>query len=145
MLSGVAGGFVMAAFLTLLVKRTVGEVRGVLAMEISDPEVRRSLVTPFSLQATVLSCVVGISVLSLAFAMVLFATKRMEPVEELTIRWQQSVLEALTGRLERQQIDAAIRSVLGENAGLAVPIEVVLLDPADPGSKRMSSSTGCPL
>jgi methyl-accepting chemotaxis protein len=126
-LSGVAGALVIFIFALPLTRGVVGELYRSIASDILDPDVRRSLVAPSSARKETLYGALGMSVIVLFFAVALFAVKRVEPATQMTLDWQERVLGAVANRLEDQNIDAAIDSVLGDRANLVVPLDVVLL------------------
>jgi methyl-accepting chemotaxis protein len=126
-LAGVAAGFVAGSFLLFMVKGAATEVRTALALEIADPDERRELVRPMSLHTKLVTCVTGVAVIPIVFALALSFSNASSKVENFTIQWQQRVLTSLAVALEHEDLGRARSSILG-GAVLPAPLEVEIID-----------------
>lgn len=127
-LSGVAAGFVGGGFLLFMMKRTVSEVRTALASQIVDPDERRSLIRPITLQTKVVACVTGVAVIPIVFALALSFSNTAGKLERYTIQWQHRVLESVSRALDYQNIGTAVDSVLADRSVLPAEIDVTIVD-----------------
>jgi methyl-accepting chemotaxis protein len=127
-LSALAAGFVVSGLMFYVIKRELDDIRGALTAEVSDPDVRSALATPFSLRTKMLGCVVGAIAVSMFVTVAFSVTKTSDAFEKFTVRWQHDILEDLATRLERSDLDVAMKSVLGEESSLMAPLDVKLLN-----------------
>ncbi len=123
--SGLAAGFLAGSFLLLLCKHAIAPVRNALAVALSDPALRRSLVAPLSLRTKLLVCVTGVSIMPVIFAVLLAHSEATRSLRGFTILWQDAVLadareKVAAGENPTQATTGALR--------LPVPIEIALVD-----------------
>jgi methyl-accepting chemotaxis protein len=99
MMAGVAAGFVAASYLLFLIKRAAEPVRAALAREIPDAE-RGRLVRPLPIGVKLLTCVTGVAVIPVLFAVMLSQVRAGAALERLAIDWQHAALGALAADAE---------------------------------------------
>ncbi len=134
-LAGVAAGFVAGSFLLFLVKRAAADVRSALTLEIIDPDERRDLIRPMSLHSKVVTCVTGVAVIPIVFALALSFSNASKRVESFTIQWQYRVLKSVALALEHEDFESARASFLGDPAVLPAPLDLVIIDRAVDGDR----------
>ncbi len=127
-LAGVAAGFIGGGFLLFMMKRTVAEVRTALASQIGDPDERRSLVRPISLQSKVVACVTGVAVIPIVFALALSFSSTSQKLEGHTLQWQHRVLSSVARSLEHGNLQSAVATVLGDRSVLPSDVDVAIVD-----------------
>jgi methyl-accepting chemotaxis protein len=112
LVAGITAAFVSGSFLYFVAKRLAEPLRYAIAAEIPDPGERRASIRPTSLRLKLLVSVTGVTIAAVAFALLLSQTQGSRAVEDLGVRWQHAVLEALETRLEGASLDEAKRAVL---------------------------------
>ncbi len=126
--AGLIAGFVSGGILFCAVKRDVEEIRVALAAQIPDPEVRRALLKPVSLRSKMIYGAMSMTAIPMMVALVFFSVKMSSNSEDVALHWQSGVLDALVGRIDEQELDAVVTSVLGDRSALLAPLDVTLLD-----------------
>jgi methyl-accepting chemotaxis protein len=126
--AGLIAGFVSGGILFCAVKREVEEVRVALATQISDPDVRRAQLNPISLRSKMIYGAMSMTAIPMMVALVFFSVKMGGNTEDVALRWQSGVLDAMVDRIDEQELSAVVTSVLGDKSALLAPLDVTLLD-----------------
>jgi methyl-accepting chemotaxis protein len=90
--SGVAAAFVAGSFMIFVVKRRTASVRCALVEALPDPRQREHLVRPLGLRTKLLVSVVGVTVVSAAFSVLLAQVTAVRAIHGVAIRWQEDLL-----------------------------------------------------
>jgi methyl-accepting chemotaxis protein len=91
--SGVAAGFVAGSFMVFIVKRWTTPVRRALAEALPDPAERSTLVRPLGLRTKLMASVVGVTVVSALFCVLLAYATAVREIHEVAIHWERDLLE----------------------------------------------------
>ena len=126
--AGLIAGFVSGGILFCAVKREVEEIRVALATQISDPDVRRAQLNPISLRSKMIYGAMSMTAIPMMVALVFFSAKMGGNTEDVALRWQSGVLDAMVDRVDEQELSAVVTSVLGDKSALLAPLDVTLLD-----------------
>ncbi len=126
--AGLIAGFVSGGILFCAVKRDIEEIRVALAARIPDPGLRRQLLRPISLRSKMIYGAISMAAIPMMVALVFFSVKMNSNAEDVALRWQSSVLDALVDRIDEQEFGAVVASVLGDRSALLAPLDVSLLD-----------------
>jgi methyl-accepting chemotaxis protein len=94
LMSGSASGFVAGSFLLYLAKNRTASVREALAEELPDPRERGALVSGLPMRSKLLFSVIGVTVVPVVFAVLLFQSMTTRALERFAIEWQQELLDA---------------------------------------------------
>jgi methyl-accepting chemotaxis protein len=127
--SGVAAGFVAGSFMILLVKRRATPVRRALAEALPDPAEREALVRPLGLRAKLLVSVVGVTVVSAVFSVLLAHATALRAIHRVAIQWEGELLGVARGGGP----GASRHGLAGAFAGALRVAEVDLAAAADQG------------
>jgi methyl-accepting chemotaxis protein len=132
MTAGLIAGFVSGGILFCTVKREAEDVRVELAAQIPDPDVRQAQLNPISLRSKMIYGAMSMAAIPMMVALVFFSVKTGSNAEDLALRWQNGVLDALIEQIDERELDAVVASVLGDRSALLAPLDVTLLDFAVP-------------
>ncbi len=91
--SGAAAGFVAGSFMLFIVKRWVTPVRRALAEALPNPVERSTLVRPLGLRTKLMASVVGVTVVSALFCVLLAYSTALREIHEVAIHWERELLE----------------------------------------------------
>jgi methyl-accepting chemotaxis protein len=92
--AGVAAAFVSGSFMFFLVKRKAEFVRRALAEALPDPSERGTLVAPLGLRTKLLVSVVGVTVVSALFSVLLAHATALRAIDRVAIQWQGELLRS---------------------------------------------------
>jgi methyl-accepting chemotaxis protein len=95
--SGLAAGFVTGSFMIFVVKQRTAAVRRALAEALPDPAERHALVRPLRLRTKLLVSVVGVTVVSAVFSVLLAHATAVRAIHGVAIRWERERLDAGAG------------------------------------------------
>ena len=125
--SGAAATFVSGSFMLFIVKRWTTPVRRALAEALPDPAQRSSLVRPLGLRTKLLVSVVGVTVVSALFCVLLAHATAVREIHGVAVQWQRELLEEAvrTGEL------AAAREHVRSFHSFGGALQVDALDLAD--------------
>jgi methyl-accepting chemotaxis protein len=123
--SGVAAGFVTGSFMIFVVKRSTAPVRLALAESLPDSVERGALVRTLGLRTKLLVSVVGVTVVSASFSVLLAHATAVRAIHAVAIDWQQQLLAS------------GARSDPQAGAASGAPLRVVELDLAGPEARRL--------
>ena len=115
-LSGVAAGFVAGSYVVFLIKKVVQPVREALAQAIPDPQLRDSLTRSMPLGSKLLTCLSGVAVIPVLFAVLLAQAKATGSLEDFAVQWQYGVLDSISERFERGEDLAVLQDLIAESA-----------------------------
>jgi methyl-accepting chemotaxis protein len=126
--AGLIAGFVSGGVLFCAVKREVEEIRIELASQIPDPNVRLAQLRPVSLRSKMIYGAMSMTAIPMMVALVFFSAKMGGNTDDVALRWQSGVLDAMVERIDEQELSAVVTSVLGDKSALLAPLDVTLLD-----------------
>jgi methyl-accepting chemotaxis protein len=95
--AGVAAGFVAGSFMIFVVKRSVAPVRRALAEALPDPAERSALVRPLGLRTKLVLSVVGVTVVSAFFSVLLAHATALRAIDRVAIQWEGELLRSAEG------------------------------------------------
>jgi methyl-accepting chemotaxis protein len=127
-LAGVAAGFVSASFMIFLVKRNTFRVRQVLTGEIPDSTERQPLIRPLRLRTKLLVCTAGVTLVPVIFSVMLSHANVRRSLEEFSVDWQQRTLQSVARELQGDDLAAARRAAIADDATLPASLRLVLFD-----------------
>ncbi len=133
------GGFAMNALFFLVVKGRLGELRGVLGCELSDPRERGQLVVGVPIGAKLLVSLAGLALSSVLFAFFLAEVHARGPLESHAAELQRRFLERAQARLAAQG-EVALPALRAEVAALGIADHVEILDAASDAGAPLSAS-----
>ncbi len=90
--SGVAAAFVAGSFMVFIVKRWTTPVRRALADALPGPVDRAALVRPLGLRTKLLASVVGVTVVSALFCVLLAYATAVREIHGVALQWQRELL-----------------------------------------------------
>jgi methyl-accepting chemotaxis protein len=130
MLAGAAAAFVGGTFAGLLAKRVTAPVCEAIATALPDPLLRGSLVLRIPLRTKLLASVIGLTVVTAMFAVLLAEATTSRAVDRVAIAWQRSVLDGSVGAPAGPGATAP-----ASPTGLAGALRIESLDLADGASR----------
>ncbi len=121
-----SGGVVLEIFLALLAKRIAEPERLRLARALGDPDLREASLEPLGLSRKLRVSLVGVTVVTVAFAILLSQVRSTQKVESFVSQLQAVILEGAGSAPDARQLEALRRDA----ARLGAASELALLDAA---------------